>query len=503
MKIKLLLLTLLFFVKFGFAQNTVSYSSLNTTLNLDSGVEGTSDIVVSCTGNSGTPVVLNNFFLCGDPDGYISYLATNGLSLIPGQSTTLKFKFKRTVTTDTQVVYKFSTNGSCFQDESKMIKITVNYKATNTPTNPTVNKIYVEYNLYSTYVGQYDKINIFGNYSPSYTYEWQSKIANGAWTVIPGETEFTYSLKSPSVSISLKRIVKNILGVYVSESNVIDIAVYPRITNNTINLTGSFVEGSIPSGGVNSGGPYDYSWQVFVLEGETTIYNTNSRNFTVPEVVYNWMGSNNAYVRRAVKSGEQFSVSDAVVVTPAQEITNNIIALSGNNILGSLPNGGTGSFRYEYYLYLEDINGEVLDVYNVGSEKDYVLSGNYNLVTKIYRKVYSGNKVSFSNTITAPLAGSFAKKSSEKMQATSRDLAVYPNPTLESLNFATNFASDKNIEIVLYSEKLGNEKSVYKGKVTPNQVVNWTIPANYEKGLYFYKILSDNKEVKTGKIIFK
>ncbi|MDR7208896.1 T9SS type A sorting domain-containing protein [Flavobacterium piscis] len=49
--------------------------------------------------------------------------------------------------------------------------------------------------------------------------------------------------------------------------------------------------------------------------------------------------------------------------------------------------------------------------------------------------------------------------------------------------------------------QLGNGKSVFKGKVTPNQVVNWDIPASYQKGIYFYKILSGTKEVKTGKII--
>lgn len=505
MKTKLLSV-FLFFVNFGFTQNTVSYSSMNATLNLDSGVEGTSDIIVSCYGSSGTPVVLNTFFLCGNSDGYISYLATNGLSLTPGQTTTLKFKFKKTVTTDTQVIYKFSTNGSCFQDESQMIKITVNYKASTTPTNPTnpsTNTIRLQYpNQYITYVGEYERISVFGSYLPSHIYEWQSKIGGGTWTTISGETLQGFNLMSPVVSISLKRIVRNMLGTYLSESNVVEITVHPVLTNNSISISGSYVEGSVPIGGMNNGG--DYSWDVFVLEGEDPwVYNINSRNFTVPTEVYNFMGSSNAYVRRVVRSGNQISISNEVIVVPAQEITSNTIALSGNNILGSIPNGGTGTFRYEYNLYQEDMNGEILEVYHVGSEQNFTLASNYGgFVTRIFRRVYSGNKISSSNTITLPL-GSFAKSMSAKMTATSRDLTVYPNPTSESLNFSTNFSTDKDIEIVLYSEKLGNEKSVYKGKVTPNQVVNWSIPSNYQKGLYFYKVLSDNKEVKTGKVIFK
>lgn len=61
----------------------------------NSGVEGSFDIIISCYGNSSNPVILNQYFLCGDPDGFVSNLASNGLSLIPGQTTTLKFKFKK------------------------------------------------------------------------------------------------------------------------------------------------------------------------------------------------------------------------------------------------------------------------------------------------------------------------------------------------------------------------------------------------------------------------
>jgi len=96
MKLKLLLLmSLLFFVEISFAQNYVTYSSKTGILTTNSGVEGSLDIVISCYGNSSNPVILNQYFLCGDTDGFVSNLASNGLSLIPGQTTTLKFKFKK------------------------------------------------------------------------------------------------------------------------------------------------------------------------------------------------------------------------------------------------------------------------------------------------------------------------------------------------------------------------------------------------------------------------
>ena len=121
---------MLFCTKIAFAQNTVTYTSLTNTLNINSGVEGTVDVLVNCYGSSSNPIFLDALQSCGNNDGVISSSYTNGSILTPGQNTTIRYKFKKTVATDTQIVYKFSTNGSCFQDESKMIKITVNYKGT-------------------------------------------------------------------------------------------------------------------------------------------------------------------------------------------------------------------------------------------------------------------------------------------------------------------------------------------------------------------------------------
>ncbi|MWB95030.1 hypothetical protein GON26_11690 [Flavobacterium sp. GA093] len=133
------LLSILFFVQSIFSQNTVTYTSLSNTIDINSGVEGTVDVVVKCFGNSSNPVFLNATQACGTSDGIVSQSYTNGSILTPGQSTIIRFKFKKTVSADTQVAYKFSTNGSCFQDESKMIKITVNYKKSTIPTPSSCN----------------------------------------------------------------------------------------------------------------------------------------------------------------------------------------------------------------------------------------------------------------------------------------------------------------------------------------------------------------------------
>nr|WP_199002180.1 T9SS type A sorting domain-containing protein [Flavobacterium sp. ASV13] len=527
MKIKLLLLTLLFFVKFGFAQNYVTYSAKSATITTNSGVEGSIDIIISCYGNSSNPVILEQHFLCGDPDGFLSNLASNGLMLSPGQSTTLKFKFKKTVTADTQKIYKFTTNGSCFQNESEMIKITVNFKGgtttpptdPTTPTNPTTpGNINTVTNSNPMYVedGATMDLIVGSDMGSNVTYQWYRNEADGTGDKkIIGATGKDYrpeinngkGFANENDKYNSTIYYRHASDPHLSISNAILqwVVRAPKIENNAISVSGSEVQGSIPTAGTGS---YSYRWYVYVLEGEDPwLFEQNTKDFTVPESVYSFMGSNNVYVTREVRSGSRISTSNGVVVTPAQEISNNIISLSGSNaagfnITGSNPTGGTGTFRYEYYAYNE-FDGEVIgDVQKIGTNRDYYQSSIGGLSLKFYRKVYSGNKVSSSNTVTILPGGSFAKMASTNiLEITSANLAVYPNPTSESVNFATNFSVNKEIEIVVYSERLQNEKSVYKGIATPNQVINWNIPATYPKGLYFYKILSDSKEVKTGKII--
>lgn len=222
------------------------------------------------------------------------------------------------------------------------------------------------------------------------------------------------------------------------------------------------------------------------------------------------VGSDKAYVWRIVNSGNATSSSNIVTIYRANDITNNVITLSGNNsigysITGSLPNGGNGSFQYEYSLYNE-YDGEIIgEINTVGNDQNYFLPPlSYGLPIKIYRKVTSGNKVISSNTITILPGGVYAKiATTSKQSVLADDLSIYPNPTSESVNFVTNFPDTKEVEITVYSEGLKGTKSVFKGTVVPDEVIKWNIPSHYPKGLYFYKILSDNNEIKSGKILYQ
>lgn len=422
----LLLMSLLFFVGISFSQNTVTYTSLTNTINLNSGEEGTVDVLVNCYGNSSNPVFLNATLSCGNNDGILSQSYTNGNTLIPGQNTKIRFKFKKTVTVDTQIVYKFSTNGSCFQSESQMIKITVNYKKGSTTVPPVIDPGLIYMGFWpntSVTINEGDVAPVLtGGSQSGYKYQWYSA-DNGIFTLIPGATSYYYYPGPPFVTTKYFRQKQNMSGSPIGRSNEIIITVNPApvIQNNTITLNGSTIYGSLPIGGI---GTYQYSWVLWGGE-EPYEFPDTGQNLELPSWIYNEVWENlkansGVIIVRFVKSGKQVVSSNLLKLPPLQS-----------------------------------------------------------------------NKIASNESI---IDGDFPK---EEL------LAVYPNPTSESVNFGTNFLDTKEIEIIFYSEKLGDQKTIFKGTVIRSQVVKWNIPSNYKKGLYFYKILSGNKEIKTGKILYQ
>lgn len=119
----LLFVFLCLFCQNNFAQNYVIYTPLTQAKTIDSGVEVTATILASCYGNSTNSVYINPTY-CAWDDGLKSISFSNGTYLVAGQTSTITFKFKKTVTSNYQFLYKFSTNGSCFSSD---INITINY----------------------------------------------------------------------------------------------------------------------------------------------------------------------------------------------------------------------------------------------------------------------------------------------------------------------------------------------------------------------------------------
>ncbi|MDL2143415.1 T9SS type A sorting domain-containing protein [Flavobacterium tructae] len=421
------LFLMLFSIQSAFCQGSVKYDSKVKTINVNSGVEGTASILVKFYGNADSAPVFLETMSCGNTDGFQIFSYSNGSILNYSQKeTNIVFKFKKTVSTDTQVVYKFSTNGSCFQNEADMIRITVNYRATVTnPTDPPFNnQITIFHNYQHTIISDMSidrgsiAPEIAGTFIPvaPYEYQWEKKNINGAWTIIPGENHFSLFPGILFETTQYRRTAKKGGSINVPISNEVTITLppVPAIENNTISISGYTIAGSQPIGGL---GDYKYSWFLGSQE-DPIIFDETTRDLDLtpyPRVISLLQNDHTAFIFRIVKS-----------------VNSSIIS-----------------------------NSNKIRLYSIAALQQ--------------------------QTLRAP---------SEE-----DSLLIYPNPTTEVVNFATNFSTNKEIEIVVYSESIRNEKSVFKGTVTPNQVVNWNIPSGYPKGIYFYKIRSGSEEIKTGKII--
>jgi len=498
----LFMMSLLFLAEIGFSQNYVTYSSKTGTVTTNSGVEGSLDIIISCYGNSSNPVILDQHFLCGDPDGFLSNLASNGLSLTPGQTTTLKFKFKKTVTSDTQKVYNFTTNGSCSQKESEMIKITVNYKAV--AANPITNN-YISGNQ-TVYEGQ--TTSILSGSTPSggnetFSYIWQKKkVGDGAYSIISGATGINYSPGILASTTSFKRSVTSAGLTNTSAEITLTVAPAPFVQNNTISIDGITVTGSLPTGGLGTNS-YQYTWYIIDQDGDGSQLPDTSQSLILTEPTFTryFNSPNNFTLKRMVTSGSQYGPSNAVAIPHISAIQNNIISVSNKFVTGSTPTGGLGTYTYSWAIYY---TGDAIDFDE--TTKDLDLTSHLNQINTILQidsaaklvRIVTAGISSASNKLS--LSGVSAKTSNKENTLTA---AIYPNPTSDSVNFTTSSSSNQEIEIIVYSEGLRNAQSVFKGTATPNQIIKWDIPSNYSKGIYYYKVISDNKEVKSGKILYQ
>ncbi|CAA9202886.1 T9SS type A sorting domain-containing protein [Flavobacterium collinsii] len=341
----------------------------------------------------------------------------------------------------------------------------------------------------------------------SYSYQWSKETGGGVFVPIEGATSMHYYPQEVLVTTKFKRTVTyhhyGITSTVDSNVRTVTVNPAPELKNNSITLNGSIISGSLPTGGL---GHYEYSWMLLGAEDPYTFPETG-KDLELSESLYNYLlWYPNAFIKRFIKSGSQTIVSGSVKVPPISlpvlEIQNNTIAINGYQVTGSQPTGGGGDYRYSWFLGSQED-----PIWFEETSKDLNLAPYFRAISILQTdpsamlvRIVRSIKSSTSNKIN--LYGvSALKKQNLRTLSEEDSILVYPNPTTEVVNFVTNFSTNKEIEIVVYSETIRNEKSVFKGTVTPNQVVSWNIPSGYAKGIYFYKIRSGNEEIKTGKII--
>ncbi len=524
--VKLLLLLFSFlYATNGFSQNAVTYSPMTKTIDLNSGAEGTVDVLVDCTGSSSTPVFLNAELSCGDNSGILSTSYTNGSILTPGHNTIIRYKFKKTVTTDTQIVYKFSTNGSCTQNESDMIKITVNYKSGSTtpptnPTDPNSNWNFIGF----TYLPK--EITILEGDSPplivgedatytlgklyqtyTYSYQWSMRINDGAFVPIQGATSRHYLPGKVSAKTAFKRTVTYVHygTTTTNDSNLITVNVIPPplLQNNTIYFDGLSVLGTSPTGGLGNNS-YQYLWYIIDEDGDNYQLPDTSPylSITTPQFAGYLNSTRNFILKRVVASGNQILASNGITLPHVTPIQNNTISINGNTVTGSVPTGGLGEYKYSWAIYY---TGDAIDFDE--TTKDLDLTSHLNQINTILQidsaaklvRIATSGVSSISNKLSLNTVAAKTSSNKENILIST----AYPNPTTDSVNFTTASGTNQEIEIIIYSEGMENPQLVFKNTVAPNQVVKWDIPSYYPKGIYYYKIISANKEIKSGKIVYK
>ena len=76
----------------------------------------------------------------------------------------------------------------------------------------------------------------------------------------------------------------------------------------------------------------------------------------------------------------------------------------------------------------------------------------------------------------------------------SGQMKMYPNPTVNEVKLQLGLNSPKNVLIELFTMKGAKINSVYKGTVTPNQIISFGTE-NLSSGTYIVKLNLDGKSV--------
>lgn len=312
-------------------------------------------------------------------------------------------------------------------------------------------------------------------------------------------------------------VVRNVKSVNkISTSHYITIEIGKTdISNNTILFDGtSFIAGSTPTG---SSGIYNYSWEFIdnATGVPTALPGQTGKDLSVP-IFYVMATELDVHMRRIVTSGSKISYSDwiSVLATNIPDISNNTITFDGVSfVTGSTPSGGLGgyTYRWEYFenatlvpTVLSGQTGKDLSVplfFTTATELD----------TYVRRIVTSaaGSKISSSDWISVLADGSSGRRAStstenipvaETNMDQEQNVVLYPNPTIDKVTFSVKGFG--HLKITVYNANL-NAVKVYEGNIDGTVHKEWSVPTNFPKGIYFYKVSCGDKILRTGKFNYK
>lgn len=369
----------------------------------------------------------------------------------------------------------------------------------------------------------------------NFSYKWQEKI-NSVWTDIPNEN--TYKLMLPlTVATTTPKYYRRVVSSAGTSDNISnEVQITPGIYGNVIYKTqniGAVYEGDkimpgqVPQMNVletylfegqhySTENPMSFQWQKKEEGGAwEDISGAVNERYTVNNALY----VTTEYRRKnsTPNLGDNYSNILTFQVSSLPAVTGNTIEFdAGNvqNILGSIPTGGDGN--YEYYWVVDIIPDESIGampaMVNTQNSTIDALASAYPLNMDEYhfaRYVISdgvwhkSNIIKYSYTNGVLLKQALQSKNVMKSQdGPEKKILVVENKG----EILFNFKNYNKNNVQIYLTGLNGMQS---GKIITTTIDNdnfmssWRIPLSYLPGVYLYKIIFNNGEVKNGKIVLK
>jgi gliding motility-associated-like protein len=293
----------------------------------------------------------------------------------------------------------------------------------------------------------------------SYNFQWESSLDSLNWNPIVTATGQNYDPPLTSVTTFFRRTVGS--SVCNNTSNVVKITITAPITNNTISSSQTFCGPADPgtlTGAVLGGGnaAFTYQWESSTNGGITftPIGGAIAATYS-PGVV-----STTTLFRRNVFSGFCSSTSNSVTITIVPVLGNNFIGTDqgfcgggdASPLLGSAPNGGNGSYSFQWQLSAD--NG--VTWLSIGGATGINFDPPFLSTTILYRRIVNSSACSdTSNPVT---------------------ITIVPVITNNSIDAYQRFCQSGDAAVINGSNPGGGDGNYnFSWEVSTNNGISWSV----------------------------
>ncbi|MDD3738359.1 MAG: hypothetical protein PHP31_03600 [Lentimicrobiaceae bacterium] len=244
-----------------------------------------------------------------------------------------------------------------------------------------------------------------GNGPGTYSYQWKVETGPGVWGDAPGASATSATYTTPELTSETKYKVVVTSGGCTKESNEVTIGVYTAvIVQNIDNQTICSGNSTILTATLSSGTASSYQWKEKVggsWQNATGGSGATTASYTTPTLAENM-------IYKVIVTSSDGCVGESnevtITVTPTltlPDIANQTICTGTGTTLTANPDGGNGSYDYQWKKY----NAGTMSWDNVGTNSNTYATGNLTATTQYKVVVTSGACTKESNEITVTVLG--------------------------------------------------------------------------------------------------